>query len=1030
MSNEIRLTLRSDDRSRVMTRRKLARVVQALGYRQQEVDQLSFLSAELFDDLFSLSASYEAVVHVLPTGVRVYIDTPQGNSVLRQRMLEWLDLSLLSDQVIWFLGAKSDLSDAEMADLETLIAQKSRDELMHELQVKNHELSVYQQGLEEEIRRRSEKLVASEALSRTIIDGAPSSVAIVDDRMSVILWNKTAQECYGYTTEQAVGQDLLTLLKIELPPELAELTHRSINVHLFDRINGAFFEAQTYTASGTMIPIDLGISLFEIEGECRAAMFLRDVTERKQVEYELNQAKEKAEEAVEVKSMFLANMSHEIRTPMNAIIGMSHLALKTELSDKQRDYISKINSSASLLLGIINDILDFSKIEAGKLTIEEVEFSLDEVLHNVSTVTGQKAFEKGLELVFHVPTDIPRTLYGDPLRLGQIIINLVNNAVKFTDQGDISVDVTVEPKGNDRIMLQCAVRDTGIGMTPEQTQRLFTAFTQADGSTTRKYGGTGLGLSICRRLVELMEGDISVQSEAGKGSCFTFSALVGVKDSRSHWSQVVPSQLHHVRPLVVDEHAEALTTMGELLAALPNSPVLMDDGKKALAHLEQSMSSETPINLVFISTSTREDVAVAEQISTLFSNQPNYHIVLLTGHETEQLTSAIQSLNVSGTLSKPVNQSHLIDLVIGLFASTSELTAHSAPLSASDLSGLRVLLTEDNEINQQIAVELMQDKGMLVSVANNGQEALDQLAAAEQPYDIIFMDLQMPVMDGYEAASRIRANSTYDEIPLVAMTAHAMVEERDRCLALGMNDHISKPIDPDRLFKAIARLCQVQRSAGQDEWCPTSPFSSQAPLSLDTIQGLDSQSGLLRVAGNRDLYERILGQFVDKERDVVARITSAIQNAQRDEAVLMAHTLKGTAANLGAGLLAAMASRLELALTNEDESETSAALAELDNELAPFFDQICTCIACTPPISEVATASDGDVSSLITQLDLLLEEADVDAVDFLEEHYDTLRSALAGDAFDLCCRHINDYDLLAASESFKQVLSDKQIQLD
>ncbi|MEH0688936.1 response regulator [Vibrio cholerae] len=1028
MSNEIRLTLRSDDRSRVMTRRKLARVVQALGYRQQEVDQLSFLSAELFDDLFTLSASYEAVVHVLPTGVRVYIDTPQGNSVLRQRMLEWLDLSLLSDQVIWFLGAKSDLSDAEMADLETLIAQKSRDELMHELQVKNHELSVYQQGLEEEIRRRSEKLVASEALSRTIIDGAPSSVAIVDDRMSVILWNKTAQECYGYTTEQAVGQDLLTLLKIELPPELAELTHRSINVHQFDRINGAFFEAQTYTASGTMIPIDLGISLFEIEGECRAAMFLRDVTERKQVEYELNQAKEKAEEAVEVKSMFLANMSHEIRTPMNAIIGMSHLALKTELSDKQRDYISKINSSASLLLGIINDILDFSKIEAGKLTIEEVEFSLDEVLHNVSTVTGQKAFEKGLELVFHVPTDIPRTLYGDPLRLGQIIINLVNNAVKFTEQGDISVDVTVEPKGNDRIMLQCAVRDTGIGMTPEQTQRLFTAFTQADGSTTRKYGGTGLGLSICRRLVELMGGDISVQSEAGKGSCFTFTAMVGIKDSRSLWSQVVPSQLHHVRAMVVDEHAEALTTMGELLAELPNSPVLMEDAEKAITYLEQSLSTDTPLNLVFISTSTPEEIRVAEKMTELVSNESNSHIVLLTGYETVQLSTVIEQLDVSGTLSKPVNQSYLIDLVIGLFASNSGIAAHSAPLSASDLSGLRALLTEDNEINQQIAVELMQDKGMLVTVANNGQEALEQLAAAEQPYDIIFMDLQMPVMDGYEAANRIRADSEYDDIPLVAMTAHAMQEERERCLAIGMNDHISKPIDPDRLFTTIERLCQVQQRGASTDIAAV--LSQPSELKLEMVQGLDVKNGLLRVAGNRDLYERILCQFIDKESDAVARISLALENSNIDEAELMAHTLKGTAANLGATSLADLASSVESALAQSHVEEIQSDLRQLQNELMTLFDDICNCLDYTKPASHSMPQSSDDVSSLISEFALLLEEADVDAVDFLDEHHRTLKEVLVGEAFESCCKHIKEYDLMAAHESFKQVLLDNEIQLN
>ncbi|AIW21113.1 response regulator [Vibrio coralliilyticus] len=1039
----------NDDESRIALRRKLISVLDIMGYDRHYRDQVVFLCGEILFQLFSVLDSIELKVKIHDNGIQTLWSSAEGSECLPRVSIPLLSISQSEDELVWTLNANKQLSENDFLNIKNVLSEKTRDDLMHELQIKNRELAIHQEGLEEEIERRTRDLQASEALSRTIIEGAPSSVVILDAHKKIVLWNKTAIETYGYSVEEATGQNLFELLRAELPLDLSELFSQDITIEDQDKVSGAFFEVQTYTRGDKPIPIDLGMTMFLFDDECRIAMFLRDVTSRKQVEDELNEARAKAEEAVEIKSMFLANMSHEIRTPMNAIIGMSHLALKTDLTPKQHDYISKIHNSASLLLGIINDILDFSKIEAGKLSIEEIEFYLDDVLHNVSMVTGQKAFEKGLELLFDIPRDVPKTLYGDPLRLGQIIINLVNNAVKFTEQGEISVSVKVIRSLDDKIELGFSVKDTGIGMSEEQSSKLFNAFTQADGSTTRKYGGTGLGLSICRRLVELMGGEISVDSELDVGSTFRFNILVGAVMDSGYTPVVVPDLLNHVHALVVDDNEHALLIMEDLLDIFLCKPTFVSSGERALEELKKASDAGQPYDLVFMDWKmpTMSGIEASQQIRQQVIREHQPKIVIVTAYDKDDISSEVEELDIAGFLSKPVGQSYLFDLIMDLFGPTNN---HSTPGVQSrrhkrdkELDGLRVLLVEDNEINQQIAVELMEEKGITVTVANNGAQAIETLEkriGTSEMFEIIFMDLQMPVMDGYEASTRIRSDARYDDIPLIAMTAHAMVEERERCLNIGMNDHVSKPIDPEHLFSTIKRCCQNDftqnftpisiESTERTEETLVEEGAKSVASSLQEIDSLDTKNGLLRVASNEALYHRLLSQLVDKEYDYDNRLDVALDKGDFEYATLITHTLKGTAANLGAIRLSDIASRLEQELGRGEHTESLEQLKrEISEYLKPFFNAICDALNRPQPLN-TKDKLDNDSVKVIHQLDLLLQELDARAIDYLDEHYLYLNTLLGSEEFDTCCKCIHDCDFLSASVALRKAASIYPLDMD
>ncbi|TFH92695.1 hybrid sensor histidine kinase/response regulator [Vibrio ouci] len=1035
MNNSYTHSLDNSHVAKIGLRRKLASALEVLGYSFQARDQLLVLSGEIMLHTFIDDGPVIVEATVLSDGITMTWTYQDSEKSIPEVSVPLLHLSRISNGLMWKIDSLVPMTSSVQTRLAEVLSEKSRDELMEELTKTNQQLAQHQEGLEQEIELRTRDLQASKTLSSTIIEGAPSSVAIIDSKQRIILWNKTAEQTYGYRFEDVEGSNVCELLRIELPEELKDILTGELHFEDQSKVNGGFFEVETYTSNRQMIPIDLGITIFLFDGECRAAMFLRDVTTRKAVEDEMTRARSKAEEAVEVKSMFLANMSHEIRTPMNAIIGMSHLALKTELTTKQRDYISKIHNSASLLLGIINDILDFSKIEAGKLSIETIEFHLDDVLHNVSMVTGQKAFEKGLELIFQVDRDVPRLLNGDPLRLGQIIINLVNNAVKFTEQGEITVHVTKKSNSDEMVELDFSIQDTGIGMSLEQSEKLFGAFTQADGSTTRRYGGTGLGLSICRRLVELMGGSIRVESSLGEGSEFTFSLFSGFVEGDNAKSQVVPHTLNDVKAMVVDDNEHALLVMEDLLDVLPQAPSIVSSGEQAIAQLKQACAEKQPYNLVFMDWRMpgMSGIEATQKIRQTLPDDAQPKVVIVTAYDKEDISLDLDDLDVSGFLSKPVGQSYLFDSLMDLFGPKLDKDKNSDSEKRSkdsSLSGLRVLLVEDNEINQQIAVELMKEKGIKVTVANNGQEALDKLESTYQQgsasFEIIFMDLQMPVMDGYEAGTRIRADSRFDEIPLVAMTAHAMVEERERCLSIGMNDHVSKPIDPEVLFSTIKRCCSDYEATEQIE--PEIPESSnddgnQKINTLEHVESLDVKNGMLRVADNEALYHRLLSQFIDKEYDFIRRLDIALDKQDYDYAFSITHALKGSAANLGMIRLFDISVRLEHQLNNSEQRTAIEPIKqELSDYIDSFFQQVCDGLGRDYP-SEVQSNLDDESIALILQFDMLLNEFDASAIEFLEEHYPRFNTFLKPDAFEVCCRHVGDCDFRSASIALRRATS-------
>jgi signal transduction histidine kinase/DNA-binding response OmpR family regulator len=542
-----------------------------------------------------------------------------------------------------------------------------------------------------------------------------------------------------------------------------------------------------------------------------------DIALRDQSRHELELANKKVEDATRAKSIFLANMSHEIRTPMNAIIGMSHLALKTDLNQRQRDYINQVHNAAKALLGIINDILDFSKVEAGKMELDNTPFVLEEVASNTLSLLRQPASEKEIELLFHISDPLllgkNGSFLGDPLRLGQILTNLLSNSVKFTHQGFVKLTISCKERSENDVLLLFRICDTGIGMSLEQVKHLFQEFTQADGSTTRRYGGTGLGLTIVKKFVELMGGEIWVESTEGRGSSFFFTARFPLAQFTKNQA-VMLSDVENLRVLVIDDQLQARLVLCDLLSSLgvgakiSENIISVSNGEQAIEAIAQADLQNTPFDLVFL------DWIMPKMDGNQFLNALKHislsrmpEVVIVSAHDVDFVSGNSSEFGVTHFLSKPVLPNTLRKLLCGLTGQEmEEKWQENTPNLNANLNGMRVLLVEDNLINQQLAVELMKKRGVNVDVSNNGQEALTQLEMHTPDfYHVVLMDLQMPVMDGYEATSKLRSDLRYLDLPIVAMTAHAFFEERERCRIIGMNGHISKPIDPDDFYGTLAR---------------------------------------------------------------------------------------------------------------------------------------------------------------------------------------------------------------------------------
>lgn len=751
----------------------------------------------------------------------------------------------------------------------------------------------------------------------------------------------------------------------------------------------------------------------------RLVGILSDINEEKNLQHALISARDEAEEATRTKSDFLANMSHEIRTPMNAIIGMSHLALQTELDSKQRNYIEKVKQSAELLLGVINDILDFSKMEAGHLTIEHIEFNLEDVLDNLSTLIYYKAEMKGLELLFDIDTDVPVALIGDPLRLGQILVNLANNAVKFTQHGEVVISVKVRSRSEARCQLEFLVRDTGIGLTLEQQSKLFRSFSQADSSTTRKFGGTGLGLAISKNLVDMMGGQIWVESEPAVGSTFGFRLDFDIQPLPKPVIRKYLSELDGTRVLVVDDNKTAGEILTTMLRAMQFRVDCVESAAEALEAIRAANDKE-PYKLLV--TDWRmpvmdglDLVKVLEQ-DNMLTQTPR--IILVTAYSRDEAMNAAKDLHIQSFLNKPVTQSSLLDAVMSavgrevLEESRTQLRQAEIQHSVEQLRGAHILLVEDNEVNQELAVELLQAQGLQVTVAQHGQEALDLLA--QQSFDGVLMDCQMPVMDGYTATRLIRQQPRFASLPIIAMTANAMAGDRELVIAAGMNDHIPKPVNVQEMFETMARWIVPAHPAfvpAQSDVAQTGRLTE-----LPSLPGINVQQGLQRTLNKPELYRKLLLKALHNHSGFVERYAQAKQQADQSEQRRLVHSLKGVAGNLGAEQLAEVCQRVESLL--QTEADVSVQEQELISVFTTVFSGLQR-LEVQELESKVLQIEQMDPVKLTQILDPLIQlatEFDTELISAFEQHQAELKAVTSSELFTRLATAIAQYDFSTVHE--------------
>jgi two-component system sensor histidine kinase/response regulator len=771
-------------------------------------------------------------------------------------------------------------------------------------------------------RVRAQQALADQlAFQQVLLDTIPNPVFYKGADTRFLGFNHAYEETFSIKREDLVGKRVLDL---DYLPEEDRLAYQREDESAIASGGSVRREMRIPFADGRMHE-----TLYYVSGFRRAdgspgglvGTFV-DISEQKDIERALAAAKEAAVEATLLKSDFLANMSHEIRTPMNAIVGMAHLALKTELTPRQRDYMRKIQQSSQLLLAIINDILDFSKIESGKLSIEHTDFDLSSVLENVAVLIREKAEAKGLELLFDVAPDVPQDLVGDPLRLGQILVNFANNAVKFTETGEVDIRVRLDGVEGEDAALRFEVRDTGIGLTQEQIGRLFQSFSQADSSTTRRYGGTGLGLAISKRLAELMRGQVGVVSTPGRGSTFWFTVRLG--KSRKRRRVFLPDpDLRGRRILVVDDNDNARAVLTDMLASMSFAVDAVASGQEAMAAIGAARDKGLPYEIALLDWQMPEmdGIETAARIRRDPRNAP-LHLLMITAFGREEALRSAEQSGIEAVLLKPVTHSVLFDTLmrtLGGYQEEESTPDAETPRPQDPVGQGRILVVEDNEVNQQVAEELLAQAGYTVDVAGNGEQALEMVQRTA--YDLVFMDMQMPVMDGLAATIAIRKLPGFADLPIVAMTANAMRQDQEKCMAAGMNGFVAKPIDPDALLTALQDWIPAQ--AGDR---PAAKADPQPPGPLETIEGIDVAAGLGRVGGNRELYFRLLDKMRLDFPTVPDRIRAALAVGDRQEAEIAAHSVKGAAGNVGAALLAESAGALEKALHDHDEAGIAQAL--------------------------------------------------------------------------------------------------------
>ncbi|MBW2184913.1 MAG: response regulator [Deltaproteobacteria bacterium] len=761
------------------------------------------------------------------------------------------------------------------------------------------------------------------------------------------------------------------------------------------------------------------------KGQKAILQIFEDVTERKKTQDLLVKAREEAEHASTMKSDFLANTSHEIRTPLNAIIGLSELALESDLKPRQQDYLEKINRSSLSLLGIINDILDFSKIEAGKLNLEKREFSLDKIMEGLADLFVAKVQEKNIELSIHRHSDVPLSLVGDGMRLHQILVNLVGNSLKFTEQGEIAVTASIASREGDSVTIEFSVKDSGIGIAENKLESLFDNFSQADTSTTRKYGGTGLGLSITKQLVEMMEGNIEVSSTLGQGSTFSFTARFKLLEQETKSLQS-PDGVQGLRVLIVDDSATVRQVLCAQIDSFSFLPTAAASGAEALALLADG-KNQFDLAIIDWQMPEMDGAALCAAIrqQAEFSSMP---ILMLTGYNIDNVSKAVGAL-ANDFIHKPVTLSQLFDAimtVLGYREQNKELVSFNKQVdphvqeSMSLINGAQILLVEDNSINCQVAEEVLSKVNIVPEIVHNGQEALDILALAKADYDAILMDIQMPVMDGFEATRQLRKMG--HTVPIIAMTANAMQGDRKKCLDVGMNDYVTKPINRAELFTIMAKWISTTDRGALPDLAQTSIQPDDGCNLPATLPGLNIAKGIKQLNGNDSLYLRLVQQFAQDYAAAVSDIEDALVNGNGKDAERLLHTLKGLAASLGAHELSTATKAAEQAVLAGRESKPLLRQMQIRlTESLVAIDKLVASAATETVTSAAKEAIDyQEAARLLEQLTALLTQKDFQAVNTWQQLAPLLRAMDSKQVTEID-RSMNQFDFEQAMQFLSEV---------